>query len=226
MAALRRAWLLAVLAGVLAGAPGCDLASLLYFVMPEAREEAKIKQLASEDEKKNPHVVILTYNSALETRSDLIQADRQLSDLLAKRLTAMAKENKEKLTIVPQRKVEEYKNTHPGWERQELSAIGKALAADYVVYLEINSLTLRDSQQFFRGRANITVNLLDLHDPDSTRQEHFSRVYPSDARSGVDAFDTNPVAFRQAFMDYLARELSYYFSHYPKRVGAIVECDL
>ena len=38
MAALRRVWLLAVLAGALTGTPGCDLASLLYFVMPEARD--------------------------------------------------------------------------------------------------------------------------------------------------------------------------------------------
>jgi hypothetical protein len=220
MAGLRRVWFLAFLAGVLL-APGCDLGSLLYFVMPDARENAKIKQLACEDGKKDPHVAILTYNTALETRSELIQADRQLTDLLAKRLLELAKENKEKLTIISPRKVEEYKNTHPDWNGQDLHTVGKALAADYLVYLEINKLSLYQPNsrgQFFRGQAEMSITLHDMKHPDeNTTPRHFSRSYPSDAQGGaVSVFESDPVAFRERFMNYLVRELALHFSHYPK----------
>jgi hypothetical protein len=223
--AVRRRWLLAVLAGALLAGAGCDLGSLMYFLMPAAREPAKLKQLASEDGKTEPHVAILTY-AGLETRAEFIGADRQLTDLLARHLRALAEENKEKLHVIPLNKVENYKNTHPNWKSQDLAEVGRDLGADYVVYLEINGLELYEQgsgREMFHGHANLTLNLVSVKDPDETfPQQPINCRYPSAARGPeFNDLDTNPVQFRMRFLDHVARELSLYFTHYPKRVGAI-----
>jgi hypothetical protein len=217
---------LAVLAGVvgsaLGGALGCgsDMGSMAYFLSPEQRLPAKIKHLASEDKKKTPKVMILTY-TGLETRSEFIHADRQLAEMLAKNLEQMAEESKEKLSVVPARKVEDFKNANPNWREMDLTNIGKKFGADYVVYLEINSMSLYETNslnQLFRGRANLLVSLIDVSKPDETpAQEPYSCTFPSDARGPVPVgLDTNPIQFRQMFLSHMARQLSWYFSNYPR----------
>jgi hypothetical protein len=222
MLAHARRGLLALAALALVGSSGCDLQTMAYFLMPEAREPARILHLASKDPKKVPHVVILTYHSGLEARAEFIHADRQLAELLAQQLKALASGYEEKLEIVPQRKVEDYKNSHPNWKDMGLRQIGRAFAADYVIYLEINSLSLYEKNSYhelLRGRADITVSLADVKDPDDgLRQETFNCLYPSDARGPITVgFDAHPAQFRLAFLKDVARQLAWYFSSYPKR---------
>jgi hypothetical protein len=207
--------LLAVVVGL--SAAGCDAATLAYFFMPEARESAKFKSLASQDPKKEPRVVIFTWGG-LEMRSEFIHADRQLSELLASQLRELAKDNEEKLAIVPPRKVEDYKNTHPNWRSQDMIEIGRFFKADYLVYVEINSLSLYEpgGTLLFRGQADLTVSLYDVNNPDDVRQESVRCAYPRDAPMTA-GFDMSPMQFRQAFLGNVAKQLSYYFSRYPKR---------
>ena len=128
MAIYSRCGFLAVLAGAVAFQAGCgDFGSMAYFLMPEQRIDAKLRHLAGKkDDKKTPRVVILAW-SGLETRPQLIHADRQLSDLLAEHLRQLAEAFEEKLTIVPARKVEEFKKHQKG-RAKELEREGQALA--------------------------------------------------------------------------------------------------
>jgi hypothetical protein len=201
---------------------GCDLATLGYFLAPEQRTPPELMNLAvPEKSQKDSRVLILTW-SGLEMRTELIHADRELSTMLSKQLVDLAKQNAEKLTVIPSRKIEEYKSTHPNWRAIDQAQIGRHFDADWVIYLELNSLTLYEPQsagQLFRGRAQMTVSLVDVHHPDdSPQQKAFSTTYPSEARGPVPAdLDTNPMAFRQNFMQHVAKSLATYFVHYPKR---------
>jgi hypothetical protein len=218
MAILTRRLVLALFGGLALQATGCDLGSMAYFLMPEAREPAKMKSLASADPKKEPRVVILTWNAALEMRSEFIHADRQISDLLAANLRELAGGYKEKLSIVDSRKVEEYKNNHPNWRSMDLRKVGQQFDADYLIYLEINSLSLYEpgGTHLFRGRAQLTVNLIDVRHPDKqVDTQPFSCVYPPNPIPAD--LDTHPLEFRQAFLTHVAKRVSYYFSCYPKR---------
>ncbi len=229
MVTLGRRWFLASLAGALVASSGCDLASLMFFVTPEAREDALIKHLASKDAKSEPSVVILTYNSALETRAEFIQADRQLAELLAEQLRTRATAEQEKLSIVSQRKLDSFKNAHPSWAQMDHAEIGRALGADYVIYLEINSLSLYEkgglNQMLLRGRADIAVSLTDVNNRDESSSSAlpFSCSWPSEARGPVTSFDSNPMAFRRQFLNHVALELSWHFSRYPKREKQFVD---
>lgn len=218
---------LGLAAGVLGTCAGCDLASLVYFLAPDATRPAEMKQLAAEEDKKKspPKVIILTY-MALETRREFIYADRQLAEQLSRNLTELADRNKEKIDIVPVRKVEDFKNMNPKWREMELSQIGREFKADHVIYLEINSLTMYEpgsANQLYRGRAQITVSLIDVSKPDeSPLQKVYAATFPGEARGPMPA-DMHPTQFRAMFVEYLARKLSWYFSRVPHRDSHIME---
>jgi hypothetical protein len=221
MTVCSRRYVLALAAGGLILGAGCgDLGSLAYFLMPEQRLEAKMKHLATEEKDKDPKVVILTWGG-METRSEFIHADAQLSELLGMQLRKFAEESKEKLTVIPVRKVEEFKNAHPNWRGMELAEIGRRFGVDHVIYLEINSLSLYEpgsANTLLRGRINLNVNLADVHKPDDPpAQDAFSCIYPGDAPGPQEAGDnSSKMQFRQAFLGHVARQLSYYFSRYPR----------
>jgi hypothetical protein len=221
MLSLSRRVALALIMGSVGLTAGCDPGSLAYFLVPESREPAKLKNLASEKGKRPTRVVILTW-AGLEMRSEFVNADRQLSEMLGANLMTMAKESKEGLYVTPSRKVAEYKNSHPRWRELDLADVGRQFGADYVIYLEFHSLSMYEpgmANQLLRGRAQMTISLVDVRHPDdSPMQQPFTTVYPTDAHGPVQAgFDTNPMEFRQKFITHIAKSLSYYFSNYPKR---------
>ncbi len=197
---------------------GCNLALLPMLLFgPEPKMPPKLKKLASDDKKKEVKVVLLAYNG-LETRPELIQADRQLCELLAKSLKEQFKANEENVTIVPPRKVEEYKNNHPDWHRDLdlVSQVGRHFKADYVIHLEINSLTLFDKgsvNQLYRGNTQIDVSVVDVNKPDeSPEHETFSHLYPSEGKGPVPVGDVTQEQFRHAFLTAVAKKLSWYFT--------------
>src|SRR5207249_2311568 len=94
-----------------------------------------------QDKKKEVKVAVLTY-VPLETRAELVRADRELSEYLAGHIREYAKANELKITLVPTKKVHEYLNQHPSWKDLEPEEIGKGLGVDYLIYLEIEDLGL------------------------------------------------------------------------------------
>jgi hypothetical protein len=217
---VRSRWWLAGLLGATLGA-GCDPGSMMYFLLPEAKEDPELRRLASDDKKKEVKVVILTY-AALEPRAEFVQADRQLAELLAKNLNELYKTNQEKVTVVPPRRVEEYKNTHPSRRGYDPAEVGQHFGADYVIYIEMNKLSLFEhgcSDMLLRGRADLLVSVVDVKSPDETPDSRdFTCVYPSESKGAIDAsMENSPSQFRQAFLGYVARRLSYYFAAHPKR---------
>jgi hypothetical protein len=226
MAARGRRWFLAGLLGASAVCAGCDLGTAAYFLMPEAKQPPELKRLASDDKNKEVRAVILTW-SGLETRPELVQADRELGERLARQLRELCETNQEKVTIVSPRKVEEFKSSHPTWRDLDLQEIGRHFHADYLIYLEINSMRLYKPGSFntmFRGETGITVSVVDVNKQDDPQErKEFSCTYPSEARGEVPVGDANVMEFRQKFLTYVAKRLSWYFSPYPKRESYFVE---
>lgn len=221
MPVFSRRRLLSVAAGGLLLGAGCDMASLAYFILPEQRLDAKMKHLASDEKDKNPKVVILTWGG-FEMRSEFIHADRQLAELLARELQRHAEEGKEKLTILPARKVEEFKTANPNWRGMPLPEIGRRFGADHVIYLEINSLSLYEPgslNTLLRGRISLNMTLADVARPDETpMQEPFVCTFPGDAPGALPADnEATKVQFRQAFLAHVSRKLGFYFSKHRRQ---------
>ncbi len=220
MAICSRRALLGWAAGGLVLTSGCDMASLAYFLLPESRMEAHIKHLPSDEKGKSPKVVILTW-AGLETRSEFIGADRQLSEMLGLQLKQLAEEAKENITIVPVRKVEEFKNATPSWKSMDLAEIGRRFNADYVIYLELNSMSLYEpgmGNMLMRGRVTLNVQLCEVAKPDETPlSQPYSCVYPGEAPGAVPVENAaQKMQFRQAFLHKVARDLSLNFARYSR----------
>src|SRR5262245_46785495 len=96
---------------------GCINPSLAYFLTPEQRLPAKMQHLASDDRKVEPKIVILAYAGPASTSIDCLHADREISELLGRNLAQLATANDEKLQLLPQRRVEEFKNANPNWKQ-------------------------------------------------------------------------------------------------------------
>ena len=89
MASMTRRGFLAAAAAALAVQAGCNFGSRAYFLIPEQRLDAKIKHLASSDEKGKPRVVIFTH-MAFDIDSDFLHADREIVENLTRNLKAYA----------------------------------------------------------------------------------------------------------------------------------------
>jgi hypothetical protein len=207
-------------------APGCSPSSF-YFFLPEDRVDPVMRKLANDDNKKEVRVVILAYSNRLETRSELIGAERDLSREFARKLQEGCRTNSESVVIVNPRKVEDFKSSHPRWFEIGLADIGRHFKADYVIYLEINNLSLfnkADMNSQYRGHVDMTVSLVDVNKPDeSPDHKEFTCSYPSEAKAiPVDA-DTPAPQFREEFFAFIAKKLSWYFTEHLPREGYNVE---
>ena len=207
-------------------APGCS-PSMLYFMLPEATNEPEMARLAEKDGTKEVRVVILAYSNRLETRPELLGAERDLTQQFAAKLREGCQKNSERVVIVNPRKVEEFKSAHPGWAEADLTDVGKHFKADYVIYLEINRLSLfnkADMNTQYKGHAEISVSLVNVNNPDGPpERKEFVCSFPSEAKAiPVDA--DNPInQFREMFFAHIAKKLSWYFTEHLPREGYEVE---
>ena len=186
MKAIPRRGFLGILGAAAALCTGCQASTMAYFLFPEAKHEAEMKNLASED-KKEVRVAILTYSTDLETRPELIQADRQLSELLAVKLRELCEANNENVTVINPHKVEEFKLSHPNWQQEpNLADIGRQFKADYLIYIEISKLSMYEKgsvQSLYHGQAALAVSVVDVNKPEeSPLPKQVSFPYP-DARA-------------------------------------------
>jgi len=219
MAAPRHPWRLAGLLLLASLGFGCNMLALPFFLMTgmDPKHEARCK-LACDDKKKEVRVVIVAY-SGLETRPEFIRVDSELTHLLSRHLQEAFRANKEKVTVVSRSQVDKYKDEHPNWHALSAAEIGRYFNADYVIDLEINALSLYErgsSNQLYRGHADITISCWDVNasgeDPKYT--EPYTAEYPR-TRGPIAVSDGNAQQFRQAFLNQVAKELSWRFSAHP-----------
>jgi hypothetical protein len=218
MTASRRAWFLASVFLSASLVSGCNMMAIPFFLIPgmDPKIDAKCK-LASSDKEKTVRVAILA-SSGLETRPEFLRVDRDLTRLLAQQLQQGFKQNKENVVLVPTSQVERYKDEHANWHSMAPEDIGKYFNADYVINLEIESITLYEpgnGNTLFRGRARISVDVVDVKKAAEGPKfkDEYSIEYPKAGPiSAAFSDDSNPAQFRQRFLAKIAQELSWYFT--------------
>jgi hypothetical protein len=225
MTARTRRWRLAglVTLGVIV-ATGCNMLEVPFFLIngPDPMQPPECMKLTPPEgrDKKAKVRVVLLVSVPGEMRPEFIRVDRDLSELLIRKLNAGFKEDKENIVLLPTSKVEKFKDEHPGWRTMELADIGKQLGADYVIDMEINSISLYEDKsynQMYRGRAAISTTLVAMHKlDDGPMRKEYSCTYPTDAKGPVPVgLDMNYQQFRTEFLDYVAKHLAWFFVPHP-----------
>ena len=206
-------------------AAGCNILSLPFFLMgPEPTDAPTMKRLATDDKDKRVKVAIIAASN-IDVRSELTRVDRELAARVVKHLGELCKYNDENVVVVPVNIIERYKTDHPDWDHPlDLVRIGQDLKVRYVIYLEINALSLyvpKSNNQFYQGETDIKITLVNAKKPDELPEEdHFHEIYPDSPVSTFD--DPVPAAFRQKFLDHLAEKIAWKFTKhksedsYPK----------
>lgn len=210
----RRRWL-GVLLMVTAVSFGCNPVTTMYFLIPGMHSDPEAPfHLAKKPKKgKEVKVVVLTYaRSGLSP--DFLGVDRTLANLFAKKLTEGAEMNGDKIAVVPAHDVEKYKRENPGWKAEGAAQIGKYFDADYVIDMEINSLSLYEpgsAGNLLQGRASVGVTVTDVANPDDQPFAHpYNGKYPRFGSRSAD-MDGSVDAFRQSFLNRIATDLSWIF---------------
>ena len=201
---------------------GCNALQVPYFLfcMEDPKHDPEIQKIASTNKKEERKVVFLTYHR-LDLRPEFLNSDRELTHFLERHMRQLCEANKEKVTIVPTRKVEDYKLSHPDWQESELATIGEYFKADWVIYLEINHLSLYEPGSggtLYRGKADMTISLVDVKKSDeSPPPQPVTCNYPRESRIQLTTTDKSPAEFRQMFMEYVGRRVAWKFTAHPTR---------
>ncbi len=199
---------------------GCNPTLLPYFLSGggEAMRDPQFQSLAPSKKDKvkreESKVVILAY-SALDLRPEFVGLERDLSEKLAQQLKHGFEDNSEKVTLVPTSQVQAYKDRHPNWKTQDLREIGESFHADYLVYLELKSISFYKKGCFnmlYHGLADIGVTLVNVHDADTPEVNHDEChcEYPVGGRE-IPVEDLPAQKFRLDFLNDVATHLSWYF---------------
>jgi hypothetical protein len=196
---------------------GCSPTSLNFLLMPWVDDRIPPKcKLAPAEKDGEVTVAVLANFAGVETNLELMPADTQLAELFTLHLRKRCAENKEKVRFVPQTRVKNLLSQNAG-NTLSLQQIGKKLKADYVIGLEINSISLfeRGSTMLLRGKTEIAVTACDVHkarEEATVFQEIYRCEYPR--MRTFDVNETSPLDFRTKFLIKVASDLSRNFTFY------------
>jgi hypothetical protein len=194
---------------------GCNILSLPFFVFgPEPTVEPSMKRLATDEKDRKVKVAVIA-SSNMDLRSELTRVDRDMANMVVKRLTELCKYNEENVVVTPVNTVERYKTEHPDWDHPlDLARIGQDLRVRYIIYLQIDALSLyvpKSNNQFYQGESDIKVTLVNVRRPDDPPEEDICHeIFPESPISTFD--DPNPVAFRNRYLDHVATKIAWKFT--------------
>jgi hypothetical protein len=164
-------------------------------------------------------VIVPTFTDGPPPNALLMRTDRDLAALLTRLLEERYQESKEKVKVVSQRELRDDMNRNPRWRDVPSGEIGKHFHADWVIDLEIGSITLldpKDSSFLYRGTADIQITVTDARKPIGEGlvwEKSYYLDYPRDPR---ERSEMAPATFRGRFLERIAGDLAEFFTaHTP-----------
>ena len=132
---------------------------------------------------------------------------------LAQQISLLLQEQVPKIKVVDQRKVVKWTDENT-WE--EYPEVGKALKADMVVAVDLESFSLYQGQTLYQGKANATIRVFDCKKggKEVFRKSIPQAVYPPSAP--MPASERTEPEFRAEFVGVLANQIArHFFAHDP-----------
>src|SRR5262249_29802659 len=160
----RRRWFTLALL-LIAASMGCNFLTVPFMLFgpdPDGErfppEYAFYNKATQEKHKKEFKLVVLPYHSR-SVPVDYNGADLKLANAFVKQLTQKLSDYCERIKIVPIHELEKFNQEHPEWKGLGPMAIAENFHADYVLDMELASLTLMDKQSrqpFLLGNVRVS----------------------------------------------------------------------
>jgi hypothetical protein len=132
---------------------------------------------------------------------------------LAQQVTLLLQKEVPKIHTVDQRKVAKWTDENT-WE--DYPEVGKAMKADMVVGIDLESFSLLQGQTLYQGKANATIRVYDCqkHGKLVFEKELPQSIYPPN--SAVPTSDRMEAEFRREFLAVLADQIArHFYTHDP-----------
>ena len=135
--------------------------------------------------------------------------DASVAEDLAREIHKLLAANVRKVEMIDQRKVAEWVDEH-SWE--EYNEVGKALDADYVVGVDLESFSIFQGQTVFQGKADVVLKVFDGKQDDPVFERRLPEIVypPHNPRS---TYDERESEFRCEYIGVLADHIARHF--YP-----------
>lgn len=199
---------------------GCNM-STLYFILPW-KDTIPPKFELSTSKKEVTVVIQSSFAHSLEAHPELLgdfqTADRDLCERVGQALRKRYDDNRERIKIIPYYQVKSFVNKQGDSRLVSVYEVGSHFKADYVVNLEINSMSFYENgyRQLFRGKADMSVTVFDMSKPQGEGpvfEEVYRTEYP--ASGPVDAGGSSVLQFRSMFLGRVSKDLSRWFAASP-----------
>lgn len=207
-----------ILLGLVCMAIGCGPSSIAYLFMPFVDDRVQPKcKLANPD--KEVKVVIASRFQTLVLNPELQPAEQELAAALEIELRKRFKLNNEKVKVELPQRVRPHLTKLKEWNATSLIQVGERFQADYVIELNIQSLSLMMPNSYnslYQGRADLEVTVYDVHKPAleaAILKQPFRCEYPTSRP--IDSSGSSPDQFRALFNSRMARDLARWFTAYP-----------
>jgi len=209
-------WTAIILAVVVSGL-GCNPGTMLNFMALQFSEDKLPPACELKTSKKEVTVVMNTFFAKVQVRPELLGADSDLNKRIARHLQLRYQANRDAIKIIADAPSKQF--GQPGNALFTSSKEkGKESDADYVINLEINSLSLKKEKswdQFFEGNVDIHISVTKTEDGDLPIWEKDYRLsYPE--TGPIYATDITPAKFKTDFFEHIAKEISRFFARYPR----------
>jgi uncharacterized protein YbjQ (UPF0145 family) len=132
---------------------------------------------------------------------------------IAQEITKLLQQRVPKIKTIDQQKIAQWTDNNAWTEYVE---VGKALNADMVVAVDLESFSLYQGQTLFQGKANATIKVYDCREGGKLVYEKAlpQSLYPPN--SAVPASERTEPQFRREFVRVLADQIArHFYSHDP-----------
>ena len=154
------------------------------------------------------HRVFATRSLTDPGGADLAQT---VAAILAGEIGRLLESNVRRIRVIPNRKVAEWLDENSDWS--DYTEIGKALDADKVVAVDLQSFTIYEGQTLYQGKANVGLRVYDCRGDGKLvfEKELPQSVYPPNAV--VETSKKAEREFRREYVAVLADQIGRHF--YP-----------
>jgi hypothetical protein len=127
---------------------------------------------------------------------------------LAQQITALLKDKVPKIQVIDQRKITKWTDENT-WE--EYPEVGKAVKADMVVGVDLESFDIFQGQTLYQGKANATIRVYDCKNGNKMVFEKHIPQSLSPPNSAVPTSERTEGEFRREYMQVLADQIARHF---------------
>lgn len=192
----------------LVGLSGCNFAlPIMYLVQGPPMIEPEFTKLRSKK-------VAIVCETDTNTRYNFASVDTKLARRLAMHLRDAY--TFRKIEVIAPDEVYAWLDEHDDWT--DVSEVGEALEADYVLYVDLERFHLfeENSPTMYRGRAAATIRVYEMEkDGELVFETSHESAYPTG--EPISTADIRRPVFEQQYIDRLADEIGRYF--YPYHHG-------